>query len=562
MATRQPNQTRPVKQSTVQKPPTQTQTRKPASQQSTPRQAPARPAQSRPPVSRPAAPAPGPAPVSIPSTPVIHHPTDVKTGNEHHQQQQQQQQHQPPPAPAQHTTEKTTTITTTTTTAKDATEKPYLDYLNDYVVDWKEPINLEPIKSPRFSNAGRLSPRLRPIGTPPSLVTYQNRHNLRQGSSTLPALPSTLFTTGAVDTFGLDPPDYRYADNLRSYGRKPSPLSNIKYTSEFYRPTQTFGMETHMNLPPLSMSTGGNSVFASPSHRLTLINAPHSRYRDFDRLDTFIAPGLRQEPSNLDFVPHEAFTNHYVEDFIGHCIEDQFVPDILHETINELGLEVASAKRRSPEIHRHVVDPFRVDTDKYIDDERNRTHLYSDDWVRELGLKSRPRLPTPASDYESHAPSGRRIEFKEAPPIRTHTAPLRFHEMMPDAQNHLITTLNQELIDHELDDLLRDLSRNIIADRANDVPVLNDDIYYKPIIPQETRRETPKRLRDQGQYKTIENYAGNNLMDTICLDNLIQRYINQTDSAVDYDDTRSRLLDGTMLDNLIHHYSARDEYRY
>lgn len=72
-------------------------------------------------------------------------------------------------------------------------------------------------------------------------------------------------------------------------------------------------------------------------------------------------------------------------------------------------------------------------------------------------------------------------------------------------------------------------------------------------------------------------------MDTICLDNLIQRYINQTNSAVDYDETRSRLLDGTysfifsliesqknlffafvgtMLDNLIHHYSARDEYRY
>ena len=91
--------------------------------------------------------------------------------NGHHQQQQQQQQQPPAPAappvaPVQHTTEKTTTITTTTTTAKDTTEKPYLDYLNDYVVDWKEPINLEPIKSPRFSNVGRLSPRLRPYVFP------------------------------------------------------------------------------------------------------------------------------------------------------------------------------------------------------------------------------------------------------------------------------------------------------------------------------------------------------------------------------------------------------------
>ena len=84
----------------------------------------------------------------------------------------------------------------------------------------------------------------------------------------------------------------------------------------------------------------------------------------------------------------------------------------------------------------------------------------------------------------------------------------------------------------------------VLCAQANDVPVLNDDVYYKPIIPQETRRETPKHFRDQGQYKTIEKYAGNNLMDTICLDNLIQRYINQTNSAVDHDETRSRLLDG------------------
>ncbi|UJR25806.1 hypothetical protein I4U23_007156 [Adineta vaga] len=451
--------------------------------------------------------------------------------------------HKKSPPSSQHTTEKTTTITTTTTTAaatKEPTDKPYLDYLNDYVVDWKEPINLEPIKSPRFHNAGRLSPNLRPIGTPPSLVTYQNRYNLRQGSSTLPTLPSTLFTTGGVDTFGLDPPDYRYADNLNSYGRKPSPLSNHKYTSEFYRPTQTFGMNTHLNLPPLSMSTGGNRVFTSPSQRLTLVTAPHSRYPDLDRLDTFIAPGFRNEPSNLGYVPHEALTNHFVEDFIGHYIEDQLVPDILHETIHELGLEV-NTRRPSPEIHRHIVDPFRIDTDKYIDDDRSKTHLYSDDWIRELGLHPRPRLPTPVSNYESHVPSRRIIEFKEAPPIRTHTAG-RFHDLMPDAQKYLLTSVNQELIDFELEDLLRDLSRNVIADRSNDVPIMNDDIYYRPVVPQETRYQTPIRSRDQ--------------------DNLIQRYINQTDSGTNYDENSARLLEGTMLDNLIHQYSSRDEPRY
>jgi hypothetical protein len=37
---------------------------------------------------------------------------------------------------------------------------------------------------------------------------------------------------------------------------------------------------------------------------------------------------------------NEAFANHYVDDFIGKCIEDQFIPDILLEIIGELNHEV------------------------------------------------------------------------------------------------------------------------------------------------------------------------------------------------------------------------------
>jgi hypothetical protein len=45
------------------------------------------------------------------------------------------------------------------------------------------------------------------------------------------------------------------------------------------------------------------------------------------------------------------------------------------------------------------------------------------------------------------------------------------------------------------------------------------------------------------QYNAIEQYAQNKLLDTICLDELILRYIKQNGSVVDIDEL-SRLLDG------------------
>jgi len=58
----------------------------------------------------------------------------------------------------------------------------------------------------------------------------------------------------------------------------------------------------------------------------------------------------------------------------------------------------------------------------------------------------------------------------------------------------------------------------------------------------DTTDDTNNMQRHQIQYKTIANYAQNKVLDTICLDELILKYIKQNGSVVDVDDL-SRLLD-------------------
>ena len=59
----------------------------------------------------------------------------------------------------------------------------------------------------------------------------------------------------------------------------------------------------------------------------------------------------------------------------------------------------------------------------------------------------------------------------------------------------------------------------------------------------DTRRDVQKQRINQNQYNLVEQYAQNKLLDSICLDQLIRRYVRQTGSVVDTDDL-SRLLDG------------------
>lgn len=43
---------------------------------------------------------------------------------------------------------------------------------------------------------------------------------------------------------------------------------------------------------------------------------------------------------------NEAFANRYIDEFIGQCIEDQFIPDILLEIMGELDREVNITDRK------------------------------------------------------------------------------------------------------------------------------------------------------------------------------------------------------------------------
>ncbi|CAF1400132.1 unnamed protein product [Adineta steineri] len=469
----------------------------------------------------------------------------------------------------------------------DTKEKPYLDYLNDYVVDWKEPGNLEPIKSPRFHNAGRLSPKLRPIGTPPGLVSYKNRNDFNQAVSALPPISSSRYAPIDFDALGLNTAEYRYADNLEPYGRRPADLRHIQYSAAHYKQQQQQQQQqqpqtvgSRINLPSLLQSQVPSAV-TLPSNQLVLINLPNARFGNYDRLDTFAGPRIVPEPTLLNFVPHEAATHRYVEEFIGHCIEDQFVPDILHETINELNHE----RQTNIEVPKYSTDTNEFDINRYIDTAReNNTHLYSDDWVRQLGLQQQLHIPSPVSNLHAIMSPKERIDYKEGPPIRA-DIPLRFRDMVPETQTRVLTDVNQDFIDFELHDLLRDLGRDFVAERTRNATIENESrrniyptieppviqqrqvIYEPPVVQQQQiiydpeLYNPPKRTIDQGQYNSTKKYAENNLMDTICLDNLIVRYINQTDSPLDYDEGYSRLLDGTMLDNLINQYHSRDEYR-
>lgn len=52
-----------------------------------------------------------------------------------------------------------------------------------------------------------------------------------------------------------------------------------------------------------------------------------------------------------------------------------------------------------------------------------------------------------------------------------------------------------------------------------------------------------KQRTDKTQHSTMEKYAQNRLLDTICLDELLRNYLRQTGSSVDVDEL-SQLLDG------------------
>jgi len=88
-------------------------------------------------------------------------------------------------------------------------------------------------------------------------------------------------------------------------------------------------------------------------------------------------------------------------------------------------------------------------------------------------------------------------------------------------------------------DIYRDIETEVIREVMRDTAY---DIY-----------NSQRNQVDQVQFDSIEKHAENKLLDTLCMDQLIGKYIKQNGSVVDVDDL-SRFLDATILDNIIYHY--------
>ncbi|CAF1539837.1 unnamed protein product, partial [Didymodactylos carnosus] len=78
------------------------------------------------------------------------------------------------------------------------------------------------------------------------------------------------------------------------------------------------------------------------------------------------------EPSDYVYLrSNEAFANRYIDDFIGKCIEDEYIPDILIELIAELEKDNKNIKPEEKS--------FKQDIDQYYAQLNNN---YSDDTGR------------------------------------------------------------------------------------------------------------------------------------------------------------------------------------
>lgn len=88
-------------------------------------------------------------------------------------------------------------------------------------------------------------------------------------------------------------------------------------------------------------------------------------------------------------------------------------------------------------------------------------------------------------------------------------------------------------------DIYRDIENEVIKE------IVRDEAY--------DIHSSQRNQVNQVQFNSIEKHAQNKLLDTLCMDQLIGKYIKQNGSFVDVDQL-SRLLDATILDNIIFHY--------
>ncbi|CAF4156904.1 unnamed protein product [Rotaria socialis] len=422
----------------------------------------------------------------------------------------------------------------------------YSENFSENMFNWHQPTDLEPMRARRFYSPIRTPPRLRTLITPPGIEPYRNRYNLRRFTSPLPTVDNLHSSSTGLGTWGLNSTDYNVTSNANLIRRYPSPLSQYGLGSGLSRRKKSYIVVPHLNKllsPPVSNSIGGSYLI--PPRRIAPFYYPNSHYAYRDR-----------EPFDYLFVRHnEAFANHYVNDFIGRYIEDKLLPDILLEAITELDAE----KKQHDKFYRSDIHRYNAELtsrmnreeldEKYItilkffhtiQHQPTISSLLSDQWVRELGYQ---HGFVSRSNFDPNISSLRPLNAKQDIYMRT-TNQLRYYDLPTDVQGDFLTNTNQYML-RELDN--QEYSHQ--SHQASTVIDNYDDMY-----------DTSQRPIDEVQYRAIENHAQSKLLDTILLDQLTRKCIKQKGSSVDVDDA-SRLLDGTLLHNLIDQYQDIDESR-
>jgi len=410
----------------------------------------------------------------------------------------------------------------------------YAEPFTDPLYDWHQPSNLDPYPYRSVYSPVRTPPRLRSILTSPGVKTYRNPYNLRHVSSPLPSLDWQSPLSG-LDTWGIHPLSYGSNPDLSLPRRNPSPLATYAMGRRLTRQKKPYIVVPHLgNLisPPLQTDTTSPFIYPNRPPMPSISNIPRTYLH---RIHSFTGEDDVLRPAQYDNLPrNDGFANQFVEDLIGRSIQDQLIPDILTEVINEIDQE-----------NKYVNS--RPNRDRQFADLRKRlepagpgeTHLFSDDWIRELD--SQHHL-APASHRSIHG--------------------MRYRDLPAETQGRLLAEINQELIDYEIGNMARELSYQALKEGI--VPVPNtyrrgyQPMNYAPLPMAESRHGNYQM--DDNQSNAIDQQLKSKLVDNLILNQLLTKYIGHNGSPVDVDHL-SRLLDATMLDNLVNQYQSIDENR-
>ncbi|CAF1082251.1 unnamed protein product, partial [Didymodactylos carnosus] len=213
---------------------------------------------------------------------------------------------------------------------------------------------------------------------------------------------------------------------------------------------------------------------------------------------------------------HEAVSNHYINDFIGKCIEDEYIPDLLMEIISELEKDNYNRKPQAKS-YKQGYDEYFAQLNNQDNYSHENGRLYSDQLITEHINPSQLK-----QNINSNLPFLSTDDLKQLDQPITNNywtnsgTGSKFSQLAPGIQ------------------------------AKENGPVMND-------IERHTRYADNKPRNDQVQLSTMPKDAENKLLDILCMNELTRKYLNKNGFVADNDD-QSRFLDGTMLNVLIQKY--------